>query len=63
MLLSILIVSSVIVVAGSVIALAWWRLSRGLSPYEDELDRERAKAERRDANVVVVKSDPGAAQD
>lgn len=53
--LYILIVILVLVFVATGIAMWWWKLSARIAPYEDELEREQARAAApRSEQVVVV---------
>lgn len=45
-----------ILIFGSWVALWWWKLSRRIAPYKDELEREKARAAGKppDEHVVIV---------
>lgn len=45
-----------ILIFGSWVALWWWKLSRRIAPYKDELEREKARATNRqpDEHIVIV---------
>lgn len=49
-----------ILIFGSWVALWWWKLSRRIAPYKDELEREKAEAsaKREDAVVIVPPMGP-----
>lgn len=47
------IVAGILLVVGTIVAMAWFTMSRKIAPYRDELEaRERRKAD--DENVVVI---------
>lgn len=49
----------ILVVVATSVALWWWKLSARIAPYEDELERQRAKvAAQPDGQVVVVSRKP-----
>jgi hypothetical protein len=55
--LTILIVMALILILGSGLALYWWNIAAKMSPYKDELEKQRARddaARREEANVVVI---------
>ena len=45
-----------ILIFGSWVALWWWRLSRRIAPYKDELEREKARAGQAtdDDRVIII---------
>ncbi|GEM_PF-1768212 len=52
----------VLLIVGSVIAIAWWNLSAKAAPYADEDSKQRAKREQarreEEANTVVISEFP-----
>lgn len=47
----------ILVIVATSIALWWWRISAKIAPYQDELERERARAQKpADEHVVVIGS-------
>ena len=31
----------IVLVGGSIVAIAWWRIAAGMAPYKDEIERQR----------------------
>ena len=50
----ILVVGGVLLLVGSVIALAWWKLASKAAPYRDEQERPADPKSTDDAEVIVI---------
>ncbi len=50
----ILVVGGVLLLVGSVIALAWWKLASKAAPYRDERERPDSPKPTDDAEVIVI---------
>ncbi len=49
----------ILVIVATSVALWWWKISAKIAPYEDELQKERARSqEPPDEHVVVVGKPP-----
>ena len=54
---------AVLIVVATSVALWWWRISAQIAPYQDEVEKQRARAKQpTDEHVVVIgkKAPPGA---
>ena len=50
----ILVVGGILLLVGSVIALAWWKLASRTAPYRDERGRPANPKKNDDAEVIVI---------
>ena len=55
--LTIIIVMAAILIVGSAMALYWWNIAARISPYQDELEKQRARdrsVKEQDVHVIVM---------